>query len=113
MIYEIRNYHFKPDLLDDYRAWAERDAIPYLSSKMDIVGFWITTSDEPELLGAPLDELGIANVTWVIRWPSLEERHQRMPAALSGPDWDDVFSRVPGGADSYLRLEAKFAEALA
>ena len=112
MIYEIRNYHFDPNRLDAYRSWAEKEAIPYLSGKMDVVGFWITTSDETELLGNPHDELGIANVTWIIRWQDVEERHEQMPAVLSEPEWQDIFTRVPGGAESYRRIEVKFADAL-
>jgi len=32
MIYEIRNYHFRPDLIDAYKAWAKAEAIPHLAS---------------------------------------------------------------------------------
>ena len=30
MIYEIRNYHFRPDLIDAYKAWAKAEAIRIL-----------------------------------------------------------------------------------
>jgi hypothetical protein len=33
MIYEIRNYHFRPDLIDAYKAWAKAEAIPHLASR--------------------------------------------------------------------------------
>ena len=39
MIYEIRNYHFRPDLIDAYKAWAKAEAIPHLVSQLDVVGF--------------------------------------------------------------------------
>jgi hypothetical protein len=112
MIYEVRNYHFKPELLADYKAWAKDKAIPYLSGVVDVVGFWVNSDAPPEVGGAPLDALGSANVTWVIRWPDLASRNVGWPKATSGPEWEAVFAQVPGGGASYLRVEAKFAEAL-
>jgi len=112
MIFEIRNYHFNPDLLEAYKAWAKAEAIPHLAQKMDVVGFWINTHDAPEINGEPQDTLGSANVTWIIRWRDLAHRNDVMPRALSSPAWQDIFSRVPGGIASYRRIEAKFAEAL-
>jgi hypothetical protein len=47
MIYEIRNYHFRPDLIDAYKAWAKAEAIPHLVSQLDVVGFWINSKDTP------------------------------------------------------------------
>ena len=111
-IYEIRNYHFKPEHLDEYKTWVVEELLPYISPKIDVVGFWVGTSDPPELRGVPLDELGSANVTWIIRWPSIEQRHEGMATVFSGPEWDDIFSRVPGGPESYLRMEARFSESL-
>jgi hypothetical protein len=33
-------------------------------------------------------------------------------AVLESPEWKDIFSRVPEGLRSYLRIEAKFTESL-
>ena len=112
MIYEVRNYHFQPELLAAYRDWARETAVPYLTSKMDVVGFWVNTPDPCEVVGEPQDKLGPANVTWVIRWRDLAHRNTDWPAALSGAEWERVLATVPGGMASYLRLESKFAEAL-
>ena len=112
MIYEIRNYHFRPDLIDAYKAWAKAEAIPHLASQLDVLGFWINSKDAPELNGAPQDHLGTANVTWIIRWRDLAQRNEVLPRILSSPAWQDIFSRVPEGSASYLRIEAKFADAL-
>jgi hypothetical protein len=112
MIYEIRNYHFRPDLIDAYKAWAKNEAIPHLASQLDVLGFWINSKDAPELNGAPQDPLGTANVTWIIRWRDLAQRNEVLPRILSSPAWQDIFSRVPEGSASYLRIEAKFADAL-
>ena len=112
MIYEIRNYHFEPELSSAYKKWAVDEAIPHLSRKLDIVGFWVSTSDPPEVLGQPHDALGVANVTWIIRWDDLEQRGSVLPPIFASPEWEDIFSRVPGGMGSYRRIEAKFAESL-
>jgi hypothetical protein len=112
MIYEIRNYHFRPDLIDAYKAWAKAEAIPHLASQLEVLGFWINSKDAPEVNGAPQDHLGTAYVTWIIRWRDLARRNEVLPRILSSPAWQDIFSRVPEGPASYLRIEAKFAEAL-
>src|SRR6266511_5190754 len=112
MLFEIRNYHFDPDLFKAYKAWATAEAIPYLSQKLDVVGFWFKTNDPPEIGGEPQDKLGSANVTWIIRWRDLIHRNDVLPRLLSGPEWQDIRSRVPGGRASYFRTEAKFAESL-
>jgi hypothetical protein len=112
MIFEIRNYHFDPARFDAYKAWAEREAIPYLARELDLVGFWVNTPDAAEVVGRAHDELGTANVTWIIRWRDQAQRNDVMPRLFATPEWNDIFSRVPGGMPSYLRIESKFAEAL-
>jgi hypothetical protein len=112
MIYEIRNYHFRSDLIDAYKTWAKAEAIPHLASQLDVLGFWINSKDAPEVNGAPQDHLGTANVTWIIRWRDLAQRNEVLPRILSSPAWQDIFSRVPEGPASYLRIEAKFADSL-
>jgi hypothetical protein len=112
MLFEIRNYHFDPDLFEGYKAWAKVEAIPYLSRRLDIVGFWFKTNDPPEIAGEVQDALGPANVTWIIRWRDLAHRNEVLPKLLSGPEWQDIRSRVPGGRASYRRTEVKFAEAV-
>ena len=111
MIYEIRNYHFEPTLMAEYKAWAGDRALPYLRTELDLVGFW-TSLDEPALIsGAPLDDLGSATVTWIIRWPDLATRHERMAEIFATPEWKDIAAGNPG-REHYHRIEAKFAEEL-
>ena len=112
MIYEIRNYHFRPDLIEDYKVWARSSALPYLSSRMDVVGFWVKTGDPVEVLGEPQDKLGPANITWIIRWRDLDQRHAAWAAALATPEWDEVAAKAPGGPASYLRHEFRYMESL-
>jgi hypothetical protein len=42
----------------------------------------------------------------------MPQRNDVMPRLFATPEWNDIFSRVPGGLPSYLRIESKFAEAL-
>ena len=112
MIYELRNYHFDPERFEDYKAWARSEAAPYLREHMDIVDFWVDCGVPAEIMGAPLDDLGSANISWVIRWASKEERDAQFGPLMSSPEWTDIFSRVPGGLESYQRMEAKFFESL-
>jgi hypothetical protein len=85
---------------------------PVLSKRLDIVGFWLETNDPTEIGGEPQDKLGSANITWIIRWRDLVHRNDVLPRLLSGSEWQDIRSRVPGGRASYLRTEVKYAEAL-
>lgn len=110
MIYEIRDYHYRPDIFDEYKAWAE-EAVPVLKANMDIVGFWIDRGIAPEIRGSqPMDSpLGSANVTWIIRWDSKEQRDQDMPKALSTQAWKDVWAKHPD-ANGYLQMSGRFME---
>lgn len=107
MIFEIRNYHFDPSRFEEYKVWAAEQAVPYLKANLDILGFWVSTEVEPEVNGAPHDELGSANVTWIIRWQNTEERDAKFGKVLSSPEWQAIFEHVPGGRASYRRTESK------
>lgn len=112
MLFEIWQYHFSPDLFEAYKAWAKTAAVPHLAQHLDVLGFWVSTDDQPEVRGEPHDNFGSANVTWIVRWRDLAHRNEMLPGVLSSPAWAEIFSRVPGGIDSYLRRESKFAESL-
>ena len=111
MLYEIRNYHFKPERFDEYKTWAREKALPFLDRELDLVGFWATNADS-EVNGAAMDDLGSANITWIIRWPDRGTRDKTMAEVFTGDEWDAIFKDVPGGLESYLRMEAKFTENL-
>ena len=112
MIYEIRNYHFDPEQFEEYKAWAQDHALPYLSRELDLVGFWANSDIPNEVVGAPMDDMGSANITWIIRWPDKNTRDEQFPAKFGTDEWTQIFSQVPGGMDSYHRMEAKFTESL-
>lgn len=111
-IYEVRDYHIAPESLDDYRAWAEQHAVPHLKEAFDVVGFWVDTGIEPEVRSDTSDPLGSANVTWIIRWDSKAERDRRLGEVFGSPEWQQVFSRLPGGLGIYDRIQSRFLTGL-
>jgi hypothetical protein len=112
MVFEIRNYHIKPEMLNAYREWATALAIPYLSKNLNAVGFWSMTADAPEIRGEP-DELGPANIVWMIKWTDLGQRKETLAVVLGSETWKEISAHVPGGPSVYLRAEIKFLESLA
>lgn len=111
MIFEIRNYHFEPSLMQEYKQWAVAEALPYIRENFDLVGFWVKTDDTPEVAGKPLDELGSATVTWIIRWENMTKRNEVMAEVFRTPEWREIMKHNPG-VENYHRTEAKFAELL-
>ncbi|MYD98472.1 MAG: hypothetical protein F4X98_13970 [Gammaproteobacteria bacterium] len=111
MIYEIRNYHYEPSVIEQYREWAIGKALPYIRAHLDVVGFWVNIDEPPQVGGMPLDELGSATVTWIIRWDDVETRQRVMPQVFGSAEWREIMAENPG-QENYHRTEAKFAEAL-
>lgn len=109
-MYEIRNYYFKPELFEAYKAWAKSKALPYLKRELDLIGFWTNLPDAPQVNGQPMDDLGSANITWILQWQDLATRNEVMGKVFATPEWAEIFKDVPGGISSYLRMEAKFTE---
>ena len=112
MLFEIRNYHVKPDLLEAYKAWGKAEAGPFLSKHLDVVGFWIKTNDAPVIHGEPQDRLAAADLTWIIRWRDVPQRNEVMSRLFAGAEWQDIVSGRPGGTATYLRTESKFTESV-
>ena len=111
MIHEIRNYHYAPNLMKEYRQWATKLALPYIRKNMDLVGFWVRTDEPAQIGGKPLDELGSATVTWIIRWDDMAVRNEVMSKVFGSSEWREIMKENPG-QENYLRTEAKFTEAL-
>lgn len=112
MLYEIRDYHYRPDIFDAYKAWAEQ-AVPVLRAKLDVLGFWIDRGLPPEITGtSPVDSpIGSANVTWIIRWDSKAARDEGLKAAIESDEWKAVWSRHPD-PNGYLQMSARFMDAM-
>ena len=109
MIYEVRDYHIRPDIYEAYKAWGE-EAVPILRELFDVVGFWIEAGEaHPEIsgsdpIGAPIGE---ANVTWIIRWPDKATRDREIQKAFASDAWKDVWSRHPD-PEGYLQSSSRF-----
>jgi hypothetical protein len=110
MIYEIRDYHYRPDIFEDYRRWAA-EAVEVLRSKLDVVGFWIDCGIDPEVAGTnPVDSpIGHANVTWIIRWNSKAERDELLRQALGSDEFQAVFAKHPD-PNGYRQMLSRFME---
>ena len=95
MIYEIRHYHYEPSAMAAYRQWAVEKALPYIRAHVDHVGFWTNIDEAPQVGGKPIDELGVATVTWVIRWKDIETRHRMMGEVFGSDEWRTIFAALP------------------
>ena len=112
MIYEIRNFYFEPSRFDAYKVWAKSKAMAYLKRNLNVLGFWANTGPTPEVNGRAMDELGSANITWIIGWDDISKRKATLDRVFATPEWQAIFADVPGGIASYLRTECKFTESL-
>jgi hypothetical protein len=113
MLYEIRNYQFEPTLFEEYKTWVRQRALPWLETQIDLVGFW-TNLPEPVWIDTEwTDGPAAANITWIIRWPDKATRDVEFARVFGSEEWAEIFNDVPGGWESYLRMEGKFAERLA
>jgi hypothetical protein len=112
MLYEIRDYHYRPDLFEAYKAWAE-EAVPVLRANMDLVGFWIDQGIEPEVRGSnpPDAPIGYANVTWIIRWKDKADRDANFAKALQNEEWQAVWAKHPD-QNGYIQMLGRFMEAM-
>jgi hypothetical protein len=112
MLYEIRDYHYRRDLLDAYKKWAE-EAVPVLRDHLDVVGFWVDAGIAPDYEGTDPgeDPLGAANVTWIIRWESKEARDRESARVEASEAWQTVWARNPD-PDGYRRISVRFMESM-
>lgn len=111
MIHEIRNYHYEPTKMAEYKVWARDAALPYIRANLDLLGFWATIDEPSQVGGKPLDDLGSATVTWILRWPDIDTRHNVMGKVFATDEWLEIMKGNPG-KEHYLRTEAKFTEEL-
>lgn len=114
MLYEIRNYHMDPKYWEEYKKWVTEVGSPFFRSRWDVVGIWFKKDIPAEYSGSlPRDEsITPADETWIIRWKDMENRERAWSEIRKTKEWEELFSTVPGGTKSYLRIEAKFAEAV-
>lgn len=110
-IFEIRNYHYDPSQFDAYKVWLVEDAAPFFRENLDVVGFWVGNEVPPEISGtSPMDlNLGSANVTWIIRWDSMEARDKINAQLFGGEEWQKIWAMHPD-PNGYLQVESRFAK---
>ena len=110
MLFEIRDYHYRPDLFDAYKAWAE-EAVVVLKDKMDVMGFWIDSGQAAEVSGTdPVSSpIGHANVTWIIRWENKTQRDELFPQAIASAEWQAVWAKHPD-PNGYQQMLGRFME---
>lgn len=113
MIDEIRSYHYAPDLFEECKVWAIDHAVPYLRQHLNLVGFWLDAGVEPELGGEhPADmPLGAANVTWIIRWESMDVRAEQLASVFGTKEFEQIFARIPD-PKGYLQMESRFTQSV-
>lgn len=113
MIDEIRSYHYAPELFAEYKIWAVDHALPYLRQHLNLIGFWLDAGLSPEVAGErPTDmPLGVANVTWIIRWESMEARAEQLSSVFGTDEFQEIFKRIPD-PQGYLQMESRFATAV-
>lgn len=106
---EVRDYHYDPARMDEYRAWAV-EAGAFLRRRWQVDGFWVDTGTEPVVMGSdPQLPLGPANVTWVIRWDDRAQRDAAWDALWEDPAWNELWDRHPG-FDGYRQLLVRFLQ---
>lgn len=108
MIYEIRDYHYSPEKFEAYRAWAD-EAVAVLKDQLDVVGFWVDSGTEAEVQGSQPEKpsIGWANVTWILRWDSLEQREKQFGAAVGSEAWQTVWAKHPD-PNGYHQMLSRF-----
>ena len=111
-IVEIRDYTIEAASCDAYKQWAEELAVPWLKANLDIIDFWMDCGIEAEVRGSDphVSPNGQPNVTWIIRWPSIEDRRARFDATLSSPEWKAIWAKHPN-ENGYLHMNARFLSA--
>ena len=107
---EVRDYHYDPDRLDEYRTWAA-EAGPFLRDRWDAHGFWIDSGIPSDVFGAdPMEPRhGQANVTWWIRWESKAQRDAAWEQLWEDEDWKALWSRHPG-FEGYRQLAVRYLD---
>ena len=110
-VIEVRDYHYDPGRIADYRVWAA-EAGQFLRDRWDMSGFWLDSGEEPRVMGSdPMEpKHGRPNVTWVIRWENgMEQRETEWEALWEDGEWNELWDRHPG-FDGYRQLLVRFLD---
>lgn len=107
-VYEIRDYHYRPERMNEYRKWAA-EAAKVLHDRLDVLGFWVDVGIPSEIMGSdPMDlPHGSANVTWIIRWDDMDQRQAGWEALWKDAGWRAAWEEHPGFED-YLHMSVRY-----
>ena len=113
-IVEIRDYTIEAASFEAYKQWANEMAVPWLKANLDIIDFWMDCGIEAEVSGSSpqVPSNGQPNVTWIIRWDSIEDRRARFGETMSSPEWKTIWAQHPN-ENGYLQMNARFLKASA
>ena len=113
-IVEIRDYTIEAASFEAYKQWANEMAVPWLKANLDVIDFWMDCGIEAEVSGSSpqVSSNGQPNVTWIIRWDSIEDRRARFGETMSSPEWKAIWSQHPN-ENGYLQMNARFLKASA
>ena len=113
-IVEIRDYTFEAATFEAYKQWANEMAVPWLKANLDVIDFWMDCGIEAEVSGSnpAVSSNGQPNITWIIRWNSIEDRRARFGKTMSSPEWQAIWAKHPN-ENGYLHMNARFLKASA
>ena len=113
-IVEIRDYTFEAETFAAYKVWADELAVPWLKANLDVIDFWIDCGIDAEVSGSnpQVSDNGQPNITWIIRWDSIEDRQARFAKTMASPEWQAIWAKHPNG-HGYQHMNARFMKASA
>lgn len=105
---EIRDYNYETDRLAEYRGWASQ-AVPILSDRLEVLGFWIDDGIPARIDGSAPIELphGPAKHHLDHQWDDMEHREEAWARLWEDTDWLQVWDLHPG-FESYLHMSVRF-----
>ena len=111
-IFEIRDYTINQADYPAYKTWAEDLAGPWLKANLNVLEFWLDAGIDAEVGGTDpkVSPHGHANVCWIIRWESMDERKANS-SWTSSPEWQAIWAKHPN-PNAYLHMNARFMTAV-
>ncbi len=111
-IFEIRDYTINQADYPAYKTWAEDLAGPWLKANLNVLEFWLDAGIDAEVGGTDpkVSPHGQANVCWIIRWESMDERKANS-SWTSSPEWQAIWAKHPN-PNAYLHMNARFMTAV-
>lgn len=112
-MYEIRNYWIDPEHFEEWMNWFKTYTAPFFRKIMDIVAIY-PSNDVPHAYSGfnPREDVTPANLTWILRWDSKEQRDKAWMGLRDNEEWQGILAERPGGAEYLKMIEAKFVDSI-